>query len=338
VPDVAALDIQVGWHEGMIRSLRIKSARPQTSQLLAGLDASGVLALLGRLYAVCGQAQRVCAEFALAAAGGAPVDAGQRQRHGRAVASEAIIEHLWRLLLDWPKALGIPPQNADFKRCYGRIGAQAACWPAELRATLELDWLGLPVEELAAFADLATYARWQRDSHAPFAVLFACLGAEDAAARVHPGTTLATESECALAACAEHPWLAALGADGRWLEAHVAARLVGLATLLAALAAGAATPVEMDAESPQPGRGVALVATARGMLEHDVTLTSGRVERYAITTPTDCNFAPNGPFAARLRGLAAQDPASAQRAAALWALAFDPCVAYAVTAGEPGHA
>jgi uptake hydrogenase large subunit len=336
VPDVAALDIRVGWHEGTIGSLCIESARPPTGRLLAGLDANGVLALLGRLYAVCGQAQRVCAELALAAAGGAPVNGGQR--HGRAVASEAVIEHLWRLLLDWPKALGIAPQNAEFKRCYGRIGAQAACWPAELRATLELDWLGLPVEELVAFADLAAYARWRRDSHAPFAALFARLGAEAAATSAQPGATLPAESECTLAACAEHPWLAALGADGRWLEAHVASRLVGLAALLSALTAGAAMPVEMDAESPQPGRGVALVATARGMLEHDVTLTGGRVERYAITTPTDCNFAPDGPFATRLRGLAAQSPACAQRAAALWALAFDPCVSYAVTAGEPGHA
>jgi hypothetical protein len=338
VADVAALDIRVDWHAGAIRSLCIESARPQTSRLLAGLDPGGVLALLGRLYAVCGRAQRACAEFALAAAGGTTVTAAQREQHGRAVASEAVVEHLWRLLLDWPKALGLPPQNADFKRWYGRIGAEAACWPAELRATLELDWLGLPVEQLATFGELRAYARWGGESHAPFAALFARLAAEPAAASLDPGGTLAAESECALAACAEHPWLAALGAEGRWLEAHVASRLVGLATLLSALAAGAAAPVEMDAESPVPGRGVALVATARGMLEHHVTLAGGRVERYEITTPTDVNFAPDGPFATRLRGRRAQSPAAAQRTAALWTLAFDPCVGYAVSAGEAGHA
>ena len=338
MPEVAALDIRVDWHAGVIRSLSIASVRPQTSRLLAGLDTANVLALLGRLYAVCGQAQRACAELALAAAAGAPLAAAPRERQGRSVAGEAVIEHLWRLLLDWPKALGIPPQSADFKRWYGRIGAQAACWPAELRATLELDWLGLPVEQLAAFGDLAAYARWCDTGRAPLAALFARLAAEAAAASRLPGTTLAAESECALAACAEHPWLAALGGAGRWLEAHVGARLVGLATLLAALAAGTAAPVEMDAESPAPGRGVALVATARGMLEHDVTLAAGRVERYAITTPTDVNFAPDGPFAARLRGRPAPSPAAAQRAAALWTLAFDPCVGYAVSAGEAGHA
>ena len=74
------------------------------------------------------------------------------------------------------------------------------------------------------------------------------------------------------------------------------------------------------------------------MLEHDVTLAGGCVDRYMITTPTDCNFAPDGPFVARLRGQPAASPAAAERAAALWALALDPCVAYAVIAGETGHA
>jgi hypothetical protein len=335
---VAALDIRVGWHDGAVRSVTIESARPQTSRLLDGLQPDGVLALLGRLYAVCGHAQCACAELALGAAAGAAVDAAQRERHARAVAGEAVIEHLWRLLLDWPKALGIPPQKAEFARWYGRIRAEAACWPAELQATLELDWLGAPLDGLAAFADLAADARWRQTSHAPLATLFRRLGAEPAAAALEPGATLAAESECALAACAEHPWLTALAGDGRWLEAHVAARLVALAVLLSALVSGAAAPVEMDAESTEPGRGIALVATARGMLEHEVTLTGGRVVHYAIKTPTDSNFAPDGPFAARLRGQAAASPAAAERAAALWALAFDPCVAYAVSAAETAHA
>ncbi len=335
---MTALEIRLDWGEGAIRSLAIESARPQIGHLLAGLDPDGVLAVLGRLYAVCGHAQCACAQLALAAAAGVTVSAAQRERHAQAVAGEAVIEHLWRLLLDWPKALGIPQQKAEFARWYGRIRAEAACWPAELHATLELDWLGMPLDGLPAFADLAADAHWRQASHAPLAALFARLGAEAAAAPLEPGATLAAESECALAACAEHPWLTALGADGRWLEAHVAARLVGLATLLSSLLAGAAAPVEMDAESTAPGRGIALVATARGVLEHEVTLAGGRVERYAIRTPTDFNFAPDGPFAARLRGHAAASPAAAERAAALWTLAFDPCVAYAVSSTETGHA
>jgi hypothetical protein len=335
---VAALDIRVGWHDGAIRAIHIESVRPQPSRLLPGLDAATVLALLSRLYAVCGRAQRACAELALAAAGGAPLTVERRAALCRSVAAEAVQEHLWRLLLDWPKALGLPQQQAEFKRWYGRIAADAACWPVELRATLERDWLGVPLERLAGFADLAAFAAWRAGSRAPLAALFARLGAEPAGASMAPGSTLACESECALAACAEHPWVASLGVAGRWLEAHVAARLVGLATLVAALGSGAAVAIEMDAESPAPGRGVALVATARGMLEHDVTLADGRVDRYAIMTPTDANFAPDGPFVSRLRGRAAASPDLARRAAELWALAYDPCVAYAVASGEPAHA
>jgi uptake hydrogenase large subunit len=333
---VTALEIRVGWSDGAIRAVDIHSERPQPSRLLAGLDPATVLALLSRLYAICGRAQRACAELALAAAGGAALSAERRSELARAIAAEAAQEHLWRLLLDWPAALGLAPQQAEFKRWYGRIAADATLWAAELRTELELDWLGLPLERLAAFADLGQFDDWRARSRAPLAALFARLGDEAASACMAPGTTLATESECALAACVEHPWVAALGARGRWLEAHVAARLVGLMAVLVAAGGGAA--VEMDAETPAPGRGVAVVATARGMLEHDVTVAGGRIDRYAITTPTDFNFAADGPYAARLRGRPAANAAAAQRAAALWALAFDPCVGYAVSAGEAGHA
>ncbi|HUO79003.1 MAG TPA: hypothetical protein VMU00_02570 [Steroidobacteraceae bacterium] len=333
---MTALEIEVGWRDGAIRSVGVTSQRPQPSRLLAGLEPATVLALLARLYAVCGRAQRACAELALAAAGGPALGAAHRAELGRAVAAEAAQEHLWRLLLDWPGALGLAPQQAEFKRWYGRIAADATLWPAELRAALENDWLGLPLEQLAAFADLARFDAWRGASRAPLAALFARLGAEPAGACQTPGPTLASESECTLAACAEHPWVAALGGAGRWLEAHVAARLLGLAAVLAGLGGGAG--IEMDALTPAPARGTALVATARGMLEHDVTLSNGQVAAYTITTPTDFNFAPDGPFARRLRGLAAAGAAEARRAATLWTLAFDPCVAYAVGVRELGHA
>jgi uptake hydrogenase large subunit len=333
---VTTLEIRVGWGGGTIHGVQIQSERPQPSRMLVGLEPAVVVALLARLYAVCGRAQRACAELALAAAGGTPLTTARRSELSRAVAAEAAQEHLWRLLLDWPAALGLGQQQAEFKRWYGRIAADAVLWPLELRAALEHDWLGLPLGRLAEFADLAAFAAWRAESPAPLAALFARLGAEAASTSMAPGRTLATESECALAACAEHSWVAALGGAGRWLEAHVAARLVGLAALLGGLGGGAT--VEMDAEAPAPGRGIALVATARGMLEHDVTLSGGRVARYAITTPTDFNFAADGPFAGRLRGQPTASLAAARRAAALWALAFDPCVAYAVSAAEPGHA
>ena len=126
---MAALDIRVGWRDGAIRTVQIESERPEPSRLLAGLDAATVLALLSRLYAICGRAQRACAELALAAAGGVVLTLERRAELCRTVAAEAVQEHLWRLLLDWPKALGLPQQQAEFKRWYGRISADAACWP-----------------------------------------------------------------------------------------------------------------------------------------------------------------------------------------------------------------
>ncbi|MBS0396928.1 MAG: hypothetical protein JSR54_20080, partial [Proteobacteria bacterium] len=75
-----------------------------------------------------------------------------------------------------------------------------------------------------------------------------------------------------------------------------------------------------------------------GMLEHAVEVDAGRVARYEIRTPTDFNFAADGPFVARLAGRAAPDAAAARRMAELWALAFDPCVGYAVAVSGAAHA
>ena len=117
---------------------------------------------------------------------------------------------------------------------------------------------------------------------------------------------------------------------GRTLEALLAGRVVALVTLLGALESDPVSLVDLAATSPSPGRGLGSVATARGWLEHDVTLADGWVAAYAIRTPTERHFAADGPFAAHLRGRAATDAAAARRVAALWALAFDPCVAYAI--------
>ena len=133
-----------------------------------------------------------------------------------------------------------------------------------------------------------------------------------------------------LAATTAHQWVAALEDAGRTLEALLAGRVVVLAALLGALASDPPSLLDLAATSAGPGRGLGSVSTARGWLEHDVTVADGRVREYSIRTPTERHFATDGPFAAHLLGRPAADRAAAARAAALWALAFDPCVSYAV--------
>jgi uptake hydrogenase large subunit len=140
---VAALDLTVGWRSGVITGIRVHDARPQPGRLLIGATPAAALALLGRLYAVCGRAQRACAELALAAAGGLPLPGPRRLALARAVGCEAVQEHLWRLLLDWPAKLGLAPLTGIFKHWHARIGADEPGWAEALLADLADRTLGV---------------------------------------------------------------------------------------------------------------------------------------------------------------------------------------------------
>ena len=118
---MAAIDVGVDCDDGRVREVRVRARTPNASKVLLGLEAPAVAAVLGRLYSICGAAQRACAELALSAATAHPL-APDRHRHLAAgVAAEAIQEHLWRLWLDWPRLLDLPPQQAAFTHWYGAI-------------------------------------------------------------------------------------------------------------------------------------------------------------------------------------------------------------------------
>jgi hypothetical protein len=332
---VAAIDIGVECGAGAISAVRIRASTPNPAPILVGLAPVAVAGVLGRLYSICGAAQRACAEIALSAATGHPLAPGRNARLATDVASEAIQEHLWRLWLDWPKALGLPPRDVAFTHWYGAIQADARDWPSLLGAALTADWLGLPPERLASFKQLDAFDRWLERDPAPAAGLFRALRAEPAAApRLAPIPAGTLDSP--LAATSAHHWIDALEDAGRSLEALLAARVVALGALLGALTTDPPALVDLAATSAGPGRGLGSVSTARGWLEHDVTVTDGLVRDYAIRTPTERHFANGGPYATQLLGRCARDERAAARAAGLWALAFDPCVSFAVR-GD-GHA
>jgi hypothetical protein len=325
---MASIDIRVGCHDGRIDRIDVRSRTPQPAPVLVGLAPAAVGAVLARLYAICGAAQRACAELALAAAEGRPLPPERHERLATAVIDEAVQEHLWRLWLDWPTLLALPARTPEFTRAYGAIRESTRGWPEALASEVRRDWLGLD-GNLETFADLAAFDRWARAGDSPAARIFAALQAEPAArarSAPHPAGTPDTP----IAATAAHAWIAALEDSGRALEALLATRVVALETMLGALAAERPSRIDLAAASPSIGRGLGSVGTARGWLEHDVQLADGHVATYAIRTPTDRHFAAEGPFVAALRGAHATDAEAARRAAALWVLAYDPCVSYAI--------
>jgi hypothetical protein len=332
---MAAIDIGVEWQSGAIGAVHIRARTPHPGPLLVGLAPPAVAGLLGRLYAVCGAAQRACAELALSAATAHPLAPERHRRLATEVAAEAIQEHLWRLWIDWPAALSLPPQQGPFTHWYGAIRSEARDWPANLCSMLERDWLGRPAAALALLARPDAFGHWLATDPSPAARLFAALRAEPAAAPRATAQAPAT-ADTPISTTRAHAWVAALEDAGRTLEALLASRVVALAARLAALLTDPPSLVDLAAASPGPGRGLGSVGTARGRLEHDVTLAGGHVASYSIRTPTERHFSAGGPYVAHLRGRPATDPAAARRIATLWALGFDPCVTYAV-AGD-GHA
>lgn len=96
--------------------------RPVLSRLLRGKPAEPAVALVPLIYSLCGKAQGIAARAALAAARGNPtapyVDAE--------VWSEAAREHAWKLFVDWPRQVGLAPDEAFFVRL-------ARCGPEQKR-------------------------------------------------------------------------------------------------------------------------------------------------------------------------------------------------------------
>lgn len=330
-----ALSIVCDWRDGAIAAVTVDANLPEPSAVLRGRTPDEALGLLGRLYAVCGHAQRACAELALTAAGAIAPGATRRAALAEAVARECATEHLWRLLLDWPKKLGVPGEAAGFASWYRRLVTDAGPWAGDLAEALAGGWLDGAPADLEAWGTLADFDRWVAAGRAPWAVLFAALRAAEAGCAATPATGggLAAGETGACTQHAEHAWLTALLGAGRGLEARVAGRVVGLVRLVAALvgADGADQELDVDAGSPAARCGRAAIATARGVLVHDLTLDAGgRIASYAIRTPTEANFRHGGAYATLLAGRPARDAGAAGRLADLWALALDPCVAYAV--------
>lgn len=267
--------------------------------------------MLPLLYAICGAAQGVAGQLALAAARG---DA----RTGAidpAVLAEARREHLWRLLLDWPQALGLSPQRELFVAARKRAGADDFCeWAlqdlsehfARVEAALTSQAEMALGEDpwLPPLTAAQTVDAWPR------------LDAAWAAMPVWRGAPAST------GALARHPELA----GGSPILARAAARA---ADLIDSAGLGIASSATVAA-----GVGRAAVETARGLLLHEIVLDGDSVADYTIVAPTEWNFHPAGALAQLLQRMAGGDDDEFRIAAERAMLAWDPCVRWEIEAAE----
>jgi hypothetical protein len=341
--------VRLAWNGRRVERADVRARTPiAMTPLLAHRRAESVLETLPRIFSLCREGQRAAAAHALHAAG-----AGNTTEGPRAVMLEAAQEHVFRLLIDAPAAMGY---EVDAKSvAIARRGA------AEVASVAQSRVLGMPAKEWLALDDAEAWAtrgttmparllrEWLRDwrplgrsdvSLMPDATREA-LCATIVPALTDPGFAEKPTWDGAavetgpLARMHAHPAVARLLArDGNTVATRMVARLADLAALLARLDRSEEGCC-VDGFATGPGEGVGAVQTSRGLLLHRACVEGDRVREYQVVAPTEWNFHPHGPLARGLDGLAAGDEESLVRMATLAVHALDPCVAFRI---EVGHA
>lgn len=318
--------LQLAWNGQKIVAAHIAATRPLAASLLLGQTPERAVALVPRLFSLCGQAQGVAARLALRAARGESATAEELERAVCRVALEAIGEHLWRLLLDWPALLGQSVRKDAFLSWRKRLLAvsdtsTSALFGAELKRWLEQEQrhafepvLGLmPALAQSALLPWLSATEWAQQ---PI----------DEAFSKRPHFSGRPAETGVLARQAENAEVAKLRGAGLGIAARIAARYVDLRELASGLIVPNLLAKWVEAAPCGEACGLARVETARGVLLHLIQVRDLKVQRYLIVAPTEWNFHPQGAFVQGIIGVAATSQAQAEAAARRLALALDPCV------------
>ena len=280
---------------GEIRDLTVDLQRPSITRLFIGQLPDVVIKTVPYLFTLCAHAQRAAAQAAVNAA----LSETPRPPEAAELWVEMLHENLWRLLLDWPVAVGLPPAREAF-----------VAWRAR--------------RQEADCADL-TRALLDETLHPLAAACMARLGEAGGAVASHPAAGASLDPAAWLAYwCGEADSLPALPVLGSVLAAY-RARLVEIEAAVAGLAAGEPFPI---ARAGTGGWGVGQTLTARGRLSHAVHVVDGKVARYQVQAPTDGYFADAVPLTALLANRRFVGLDQARQALDQAILALDPCLPY----------
>ena len=363
------ITVRIACTEQRVRGVTVTSSRTGLPpRLVRGRAAADVQRLVSLLFSVCSRAQGAASSSAIAAAQGLPSTAGSPARRTLEVMLETLQEGVWRLLIDWPRALDEPTLVAPVaavRHASNTVvddGVTLDALLAVADSMLVEHVYGVPPEAWLAATNLVVLDRWiERGPTLPARLLRRMrdeapgLGLSDVA--LMPDATFENLSRAllgemevdpeyarfprwagmpaetgALARQVAMPLIAELlKRDGRTASTRFVARLVELAVLIKDLrlrSGGRIAPVRGHAL--EPGIGIGLAETARGLLLHRVQVEQGLVTDYRIVAPTEWNFHPGGPLAQGLNGRAAGDTEQLEREARTVVQSLDPCVAYRV--------
>ena len=113
------LNIELRRRDGGVEAT-IRSSRPvAASRIFDGKGVEETTTALPALFTICSAAQAcACSSACEAALGLAPSPAVIRLRR-LLVDAETVKEHLWRMLLDWPRFVGKPPRKEAMQAVMG---------------------------------------------------------------------------------------------------------------------------------------------------------------------------------------------------------------------------
>jgi Ni,Fe-hydrogenase I large subunit len=367
MPRSGKLNLRVVWDSKVVRGVEVKSTRPQAYRLLKGKLTKDALQLVPLLYSVCGKAQHAAAIEATSAAQG--IERQSNSKLEREVVCEAMQEHLWRLLLDWPKLMELPMHQQQFIHWHGALkeisnGRGSA---ENLLAELHQVLLGITPAERAQIDNYNKLIELQNRGRGLLVPLIAALNFEEenfkfndkveqselmpnwgaseilqmfkdnfnnqfAAIPQYDGKPMETG---ALAQNQNAPLMRdEMNHHPTRVQARLVARLVALLDSAESLVTGNISAV-LQSISAANSSGLSVVKTARGMLLHFVRIEENRIAEYLTVAPTEWNFHPQGALANGLIGLQESDAERLMRTAKIFVLSLDPCVEYEI---ELSHA
>ena len=356
--------VRIDTHAGRVTALTARSDRPRAGPMLfVGRRAAEIPALARSLFSVCGRSQAIAARAAAEAIEGVDPGAAEVAARERAVASETLQEHTWKIFVDMPRMLGREPEVAllaEGRRVISALAERDADIAAGARALAA--WSRHALFDPAAFMALAgedDLHAWMREARTPGALLCAQALALDPAlgatgvdllpagtsawvagelvaeidAREDFDTMPSLEGRAretgAIARMAGHPLVAALTRSwGRGVGARMVARLAETAQLVLEIEGTGSGTRRIDrhgAAATGQGAGVGWAETARGLVVHRVGLEGDRVARYRIVAPTEWNFHPEGAFAKGARDFQG-DPDAIDAKVHRLVASLDPCV------------
>jgi Ni,Fe-hydrogenase I large subunit len=130
------LDFSLRWDGARVQGIAIESTRAVgASRVLEGKPPADMARLVPMLFSLCGRAQGIASLRAWEAAEAVDAPPATALAREWVVAAEAVLENLWRLLLDWPEAMGEDanafPEFAAWRRSLldlARRAAQSEGW------------------------------------------------------------------------------------------------------------------------------------------------------------------------------------------------------------------